>query len=105
MITLGEDISFGTKFGISFKGKWVWNLKKYIDVSFMNLFHEEINPANNKNIFANNTDTFNFSPKECIKYLIESENEETFDKQLKIIDQLAKDENLLKEIKSLLNLI
>ena len=105
LITLGEDISFGTKFGISFKGKWVWNLKKYIDVSFMNLFHEEINPANNKNIFANNTDTFNFSPKECIKYLIESENEETFDKQLKIIDQLAKDENLLKEIKSLLNLI
>ena len=30
--------AIGTKFGIAFTGKWVWNMKDYIDVGFMKLF-------------------------------------------------------------------
>jgi hypothetical protein len=31
--------AIGTKFGIAFCGKWVWNMKDYIDVGFMKLFY------------------------------------------------------------------
>lgn len=34
----GDGIAIGTKFGIAFTGKWVWNMKDYIDVGFMKLF-------------------------------------------------------------------
>jgi hypothetical protein len=34
----GDGSAIGTKFGITFKGKWVWHMKDYIDQSFMDLF-------------------------------------------------------------------
>ncbi len=34
----GDGKAIGNKFGIAFSGKWVWNLKNYIDTSFMRLF-------------------------------------------------------------------
>jgi len=34
----GDGKAIGNKFGISFVGKWVWNMKDYIDRSFMKLF-------------------------------------------------------------------
>ena len=34
----GDKKAIGTKFGISFTGKWVWNMKDYIDMSFMKMF-------------------------------------------------------------------
>lgn len=34
----GDGKAIGTKFGIAFTGKWVWKMKDYIDVLFMNLF-------------------------------------------------------------------
>ena len=34
----GDGKAIGTKFGITFLGKWVWNMKNYIDVGFMKLF-------------------------------------------------------------------
>ena len=33
----GDEKAIGTKMGISFAGKWVWKMKDYIDISFMNL--------------------------------------------------------------------
>jgi hypothetical protein len=30
--------AIGTKFGIAFTGRWVWNMKDYIDTGFMKLF-------------------------------------------------------------------
>ena len=30
--------AIGTKYGIAFKGRWVWNMKDYIDTGFMKLF-------------------------------------------------------------------
>mgnify|MGYP006893294157 CR=1 FL=1 len=35
----GDGNSIGAKFGIAFVGKWVWTLKDYIDMSFMDLFN------------------------------------------------------------------
>ncbi len=34
----GDGKAIGTKFGIAFVGKWVWNMKDYIDVGFMKMF-------------------------------------------------------------------
>lgn len=34
----GDGKGIGTKFGIAFAGKWVWNMKNHIDTSFMKLF-------------------------------------------------------------------
>lgn len=30
--------AIGTKFGLTFVGKWVWEMKDYIDLGFMKLF-------------------------------------------------------------------
>ena len=35
----GDGYSIGSKYGISFYGKWVWNLKDYIDIGFLDLFN------------------------------------------------------------------
>ena len=35
----GDGKAIGQKFGIAFTGKWVWNMKDYIDVCFMKLFY------------------------------------------------------------------
>ncbi len=46
LLTTGDKAGIGSKFGIAFSGKWVWALKDYIDVRFMNildpnyLFHD-----------------------------------------------------------------
>ena len=34
----GDGKAIGTKFGITFAGKWVWNMKNHIDTGFMKLF-------------------------------------------------------------------
>ena len=38
LLMTGDGKAIGTKFGIAFSGKWVWNMKTYIDVGFMKLF-------------------------------------------------------------------
>ena len=38
LLAVGDGTSIGSKYGISFVGKWVWEMKNYIDLSFMNLF-------------------------------------------------------------------
>lgn len=38
LLMTGDRKAVGTKFGITFDGRWVWNMKDYIDVSFMKLF-------------------------------------------------------------------
>jgi hypothetical protein len=37
----GDGKAIGTKFGIAFSGRWVWEMKDYIDSGFMKLFHPE----------------------------------------------------------------
>lgn len=37
----GDGKAMGTKFGVSFSGRWVWEMKDWIDVGFMHLFQPE----------------------------------------------------------------
>ena len=39
LMMTGDRSSIGSKFGIAFVGKWVWELKDMIDMSFMDLFN------------------------------------------------------------------
>ena len=41
LLMTGDSMSLGSKFGICFSGRWVWELKDYIDMSFMDLFNPE----------------------------------------------------------------
>lgn len=38
LLMTGDRKAVGSKFGFSFAGKWVWNMKDFIDVGFMKLF-------------------------------------------------------------------
>lgn len=130
LITLGDEEAFGTKFGISFRGKWVWNLKKHIDVNFVKMFEKDIDldlnikgineqkitsscdttENNCKNEKFDNVDPdlnnnrfgFVFSPENCLNKLKYSCQDYDFQIQLKILDKLNSEENLLNEILRLL---
>jgi len=39
LLMTGDGSCIGSKHDICFRGKWVWHLKDYIDMSFMNLFN------------------------------------------------------------------
>ena len=41
LLMTADGKAIGTKFGIAFCGKWVWNMKDYIDVGFMKLFYAD----------------------------------------------------------------
>ena len=41
LLMTGDEKAIGSKFGIAFTGRWVWRMKDYIDVSFMNLFERK----------------------------------------------------------------
>lgn len=49
LMMTGDGQCIGSKFGIGFYGKWVWELKDFIDMSFMDLF----NPKYLYNDYAN----------------------------------------------------
>ena len=38
LIMTGKETAIGNKFGIQFSGKWVWNMKDYIDRLLMSQF-------------------------------------------------------------------
>lgn len=38
LMMTGDGSAFGSKFGLTFVGKWVWDMKDFIDVGFMKLF-------------------------------------------------------------------
>jgi len=40
LLALGGKVALGSRQVFSFSGKWVWRWKDYIDVKFMNLFHD-----------------------------------------------------------------
>ena len=41
LLITGDAKAIGTKFGMSWSGKWVWLMKDYIDVGFMKLFQPQ----------------------------------------------------------------
>jgi len=64
----GDEKAVGTKFGIAFTGKWVWKMKDYIDVSFMNLF--------NKNYLFHDYETKGYAEPVTENVLYEEEKKE-----------------------------
>lgn len=42
LLMTGDGKALGSKFGITFSGKWVWLMKDFIDRGFMNLFDPNI---------------------------------------------------------------
>lgn len=38
LLMTGDGKALGSKFGITFSGRWVWEMKDYIDTGFMKLF-------------------------------------------------------------------
>lgn len=42
LLMTGDGKCIGSKYGIGFYGNWVWGLKDYIDMSFMNLFNANL---------------------------------------------------------------
>mmetsp|Transcript_5879 Transcript_5879/g.7966 ORF Transcript_5879/g.7966 Transcript_5879/m.7966 type:complete len:185 (+) Transcript_5879:100-654(+) len=38
LLMTGDEKAIGTKFGMTWSGKWVWKMKDYIDSGFMQLF-------------------------------------------------------------------
>ena len=38
LLMTADGKAIGQKFGIAFTGRWVWQMKDYIDVGFMKLF-------------------------------------------------------------------
>lgn len=41
LLMTADGKAIGQKFGIAFTGKWVWQMKDYIDVGFMKLFDKQ----------------------------------------------------------------
>ena len=39
LMMTGDGYCIGSKHGVGFYGQWVWGLKDFIDMSFMNLFN------------------------------------------------------------------
>lgn len=42
LLMTGDGLCIGSKHGMGFFGKWVWQLKDHIDVGFMNLFNPKL---------------------------------------------------------------
>lgn len=38
LLSLGDGVGIGSKFGVAFQGRWVWNMKTWIDETWMALF-------------------------------------------------------------------
>lgn len=79
LLMTGDRKAVGSKFGFSFAGKWVWNMKDFIDVGFMKLFDPHL-------LFKD------YDTKGCEE---PDENEDLFEEEKKSADdekERAKDE-------------
>ena len=131
----GDGKAIGTKFGISFAGRWVWRMKDYIDVGFMKLFTPEflfnnydmskttreqrhlISPIEHNELFEEEkasekarldplrAQVASMSPKVSAESLLCSEEEEEFFERLFIIDRMGKDEAYMRDVVQAFNAI
>jgi hypothetical protein len=122
LMMTGDGKAVGTKFGIAFTGKWVWNMKDYIDVSFMNLFDrkylfkdyetkgysepvtENTTYEEEKKELAAITDPIRarvnaWSAEEAGAALSVDEEHEEFWEQLFVLDRMAKEEGFAEAVK------
>lgn len=122
LMMTGDGKAVGQKFGIAFTGKWVWKMKDYIDVSFMNLFNkhylfhdydtkgyaepvtENVLYEEEKKDLAAIIDPIRekvnaYTAEECGKALSVDEEHEEFWEQLFTLDRMAKEEGFAEAVK------
>jgi hypothetical protein len=115
LLMTGDRKAVGTKFGMTFDGKWVWNMKNYIDLSFMNLFNPHFlfrdydtkgceEPQENNDLFEEDQKSVNeekaklkaetdeMSVEDGIKLMKAHEEHEEFLEQFMVLERMKKDE-------------
>ena len=119
----GDGKAIGAKFGIAFKGKWVWGMKDYIDRSFMKLFDPNYlfndyqtkgyaEPLENNELFDSEksdersaTDHIRIevnglNSRQSAEWLAKHEEHEDFYHQLFVLDRMGGDEAFCKDVVS-----
>lgn len=114
LLMTGDRKAVGTKFGFSFKGKWVWNMKDYIDVGFMKLFDPHYlfkdyetkgfeEPMENNELFEEEKKSEHeekarikekvslMTPEEAAEYMKADEENTEFLEQFTILDRMKVD--------------
>ena len=117
----GDGKAIGSKFGIAFAGKWVWNMKDFIDTGFMKLFDPYYlfndydkkgfaEPLENNELFEEEKGeevaktkhirdlVAKHDAKTAGKILSCSEEEEEFFERLFILDRMHREESFAKEV-------
>jgi NADH dehydrogenase FAD-containing subunit len=102
LVTMGNRIAFGTKFGISFYGKWVWEMKEFIDVTFVKMFEDKLNDVDKVKELIDNTCVDVDDEKLIVEKFTNFEGED-FGVQLKVLDIMKDDEKFCGKIVNLLN--
>ncbi len=115
LLMTGDTSAMGAKFGVAFSGKWVWNMKDWIDVGFMKLFQPEYlfedyekqgtkEPRyENLDLFEKSADEFNKKKQAAVEKVAEMNSEEAvasirtgeeeteFFEPLMVVDRMGKD--------------
>ena len=121
LLMTGDEKAVGTKFGFSFDGKWVWNMKDYIDLGFMKLFDPNLlfndyktkgyeEPVENGELFEEEkkcTDEMKEKAKEAanqmsvedaVKKLTVDEESEDFMEQFMILERMKNEKDFREGI-------
>lgn len=116
LLMTGDRKAVGTKFGMTFDGKWVWNMKDFIDVSFMKLFDPNLlfkdyttkgfeEPVENNELFEEDQKSSNeekakakevasnISIDDAVALLKSDEEHEGFMEQFMILERMKTDED------------
>lgn len=115
LLMTGDKKAVGTRFGFTFDGKWVWNMKDHIDVNFMKLFDPHFlfndyetkgyaEPVENNELFDEDQKGYNeeklkakelantISVEEAVKLMKSDEEHEGFMEQFMILERMKVDE-------------
>jgi len=121
LMMTGDGSSIGSKFGISFVGKWVWEMKDFIDMSFMDLFNPNYlfndyknkgmaEPVDSSELFddvaaktkdiieENKKKAYAMSPEEAAKILGCGEDEKEFHERFQILTRMHFEEDFRNEV-------
>ena len=111
----GDKKAVGTKFGFTFDGKWVWNMKDHIDVNFMKLFDPYFlfndydnkgfsEPVENNELFEEDQKGYNeeklkakelvsdMSVDDAVQLMKSDEEHEGFMEQFMVLERMKVDE-------------
>lgn len=106
LLSLGDGRGLGAKYGLAFKGTWVFRLKTHIDESWQTNFRAFTNNESRENVQEDSEkNIFNGSIAEAAAVLLGAEdvlNGDSFEDQLCVLRRLDNDEvfrnQLLKEL-------